>query len=515
MLPFRCRGGGCSFLACVCVCVCVCVWTSECLGTVASHAGSWNVRNDLTLHAPLSPGHCIVQIAGRARQSTVQPCETAMVRQQLLPKGQRTNFLRALGGIWSAEGLRGCYRGIEAALLREMSYSTLRFGLYEPLRDAMHDTPAANAATPLGPDYAGAVRVAKRAFAGCAAGGIASAIASPTDLLKIRAQKDTRLPVPSLLSYVRAIAGQPGGPVAPFYEGVSATISRAVVLGATKMVTYNELKDFLKRNPGAEDPARRPAGWQLLVPGSYGWPETQDWRAFGHASPPTGPQKAGLLFLCSTAAGLAITITTSPITNARTHMMASPGAHSSLGQALLHVGKTYGVRGYFRGFAAQWARFGPYATVQVRAPQPPAETSPHGWPPLVPTNPRTPTPNCFCKYYCYFAIFALPARICVCLTAASYHLANLVRACPVLLLGAAPSHEWSPGDLRAALRSKGQRPIKVTDTEVGPWGLEEDRALWATASGWLVKSRIKPYEEWVVIWFDGEGREQVPGGQEI
>jgi solute carrier family 25 protein 14/30 len=44
--------------------------------------------------------------------------------------------------------------------------------------------------------------------------------------------------------------------------------------------------------------------------------------------------------------------------------MANPGKFSGLPAALLHVGKTYGPFGYFRGFAAQWARFGPYATVQ-------------------------------------------------------------------------------------------------------------------------------------------------------
>ena len=163
-----------------------------------------------------------------------------MVRQQLGAKNLKTSFVGTLRGIFRQEGLRGCYRGIEAALLREMSYSTLRFGLYEPLRDAMEDTPEKNASV-FGEDWAGVVRVAKRALAGCTAGGIASAIASPTDLLKIRAQSDLTLPVPSLVHHVRLIASQPGGPVKPFYEGVSATISRAVVLGATKMVTYNEV----------------------------------------------------------------------------------------------------------------------------------------------------------------------------------------------------------------------------------------------------------------------------------
>ena len=125
-----------------------------------------------------------------------------------------------------------------------------------------------------------------------------------------------------------------------------------------------QVKDALKRSPGHADPSKHPAPWQSFVPCSYGWSEQQDWKAFGHEKPPSAPQQMGLVFITSAAAGLAITITTSPLTNARTHMMANPGVHSGLPAALWYVGKTYGPRGYFRGFAAQWARFGPYATVQ-------------------------------------------------------------------------------------------------------------------------------------------------------
>jgi len=286
----------------------------------------------------------LVGVSCACAQSTVQPCETAMVRQQLLKSGTKTNLVSALTGIVQAEGVRGLYRGIEAALLREMSYSALRFGLYEPIRDAMDDTHAANARV-AGEDWAGTVRFAKRAFAGSVAGGIASAIASPTDLLKIRAQSDLTQPIPGIAHFVRKIAAQPGGPIKPFYEGVSATISRAVVLGATKMVTYNEVKDALKKSPGAPDPAKRPAAWQRIVPGSCGWSEVQDWKVFGHAGPPSTAGQLGLVFITSFAAGLAITITTSPLTNARTHMMANPGVHKGLIPALYYVGKEYVVFG--------------------------------------------------------------------------------------------------------------------------------------------------------------------------
>lgn len=175
--------------------------------------------------------------------------------------------------------------------------------------------------------------------------------------------KDTTVPIPNLAHYVRAISSSPGGPIKPFYEGVSATITRAVVLGATKMTVYNELKDSLKKSVTCPDPAGRPSALQMYIPFSHGWKDS-DYKHFGHASGPSLTERLLLIFNTSIAAGLAITITTSPFTNARTHMMSSPGAYRSLPHALASIGMQQGPLGYFRGFAAQWARFGPYATVQ-------------------------------------------------------------------------------------------------------------------------------------------------------
>ena len=67
----------------------------------------------------------------------VHPIETAMVQQQLVPTGQKIPPLPSmLGKMVRTEGISGWYRGITASLLREMVYSSLRFGLYEPFRDA-------------------------------------------------------------------------------------------------------------------------------------------------------------------------------------------------------------------------------------------------------------------------------------------------------------------------------------------------------------------------------------------
>ena len=72
--------------------------------------------------------------------------------------------------------MRGLYKGFTASLMRESSYSTLRLGLYEPFKVYFGGTDVAH--TDL------KVKIA----AGSLSGLIGSALANPTDVLKVRMQ---------------------------------------------------------------------------------------------------------------------------------------------------------------------------------------------------------------------------------------------------------------------------------------------------------------------------------------
>ena len=78
--------------------------------------------------------------------------------------------------IYRQEGLSALYKGIEPALFRQVVYGGLRYGLYVPIRNMIGVTPG----TPKDdiPFY-------KKFIAGGGAGGIASVIANPTDLVKV------------------------------------------------------------------------------------------------------------------------------------------------------------------------------------------------------------------------------------------------------------------------------------------------------------------------------------------
>ena len=71
------------------------------------------------------------------------------------------------------EGLRGLYRGISASFGREVTYSTMRLGLYEPYKNLV------GAKEENAPIYLQAV-------AGLCSGLTGSMFTNPCDLLKVR-----------------------------------------------------------------------------------------------------------------------------------------------------------------------------------------------------------------------------------------------------------------------------------------------------------------------------------------
>ena len=103
-----------------------------------------------------------------------------MVKQQLTKKGKRIRpFPIVMLDLAKTEGVGGWYRGITASILRELIYSSMRFGLYEPIRDQYQN---------LINEESTVQRMAARMAAGCTAGGVAAFVACPTEVLKVRAQ---------------------------------------------------------------------------------------------------------------------------------------------------------------------------------------------------------------------------------------------------------------------------------------------------------------------------------------
>jgi hypothetical protein len=121
-------------------------------------------------------------------QTASHPLDLLKVRLQVQGAGpgnvkakQYTGIASGLMHVVRTEGLRGCYKGWQAAVLREFSYSGLRIGLYEPVKNLFGATDPAH--TPL---Y---LKVAS----GACSGMLGAAIANPFDLVKVQAVFALRL----------------------------------------------------------------------------------------------------------------------------------------------------------------------------------------------------------------------------------------------------------------------------------------------------------------------------------
>ena len=170
-----------------------------------------------------------------ARRRFIHPIDVVKTRLQVSGG--------AIGGVIGSamknEGPLAFYKGINAAWLREASYTSLRLGLYEPIKGVVgaKDKDA---------------HFLKKFAAGCLAGAIGSLVGNPFDVLKTRMMASTE--GTSFGAEAKSLMESQG--VAGFYRGIDANISRAMVLNGTKMACYDERDAAPAAAPRA---ARKPA----------------------------------------------------------------------------------------------------------------------------------------------------------------------------------------------------------------------------------------------------------------
>lgn len=126
------------------------------------------------------------------------------------------------------EGLGAFYKGIGPAWLREASYTSLRLGLYEPIKVLVGATAGAG--------------FFRKFLAGALAGAIGSLAGNPFDVLKTRmmADKTGNKGLGETSSEIMKLEG-----IAGFYKGFNVNVMRAMVLNATKMACYDTCKAFI------------------------------------------------------------------------------------------------------------------------------------------------------------------------------------------------------------------------------------------------------------------------------
>ena len=238
------------------------------------------------------------------------PIETVKTRMQV----QGTGF--SFRAMMRSEGVAALWKGIQAAWLREASYTTVKLGGYAPIRDA------------IGASEKGAPFYLKFA-AGALSGSIGSVCGNPFDVMKTMLMANTANPIPvsTLMARMRAEQG-----IAGFYRGVQANVMRACVLNGTKMACYDTIKGHVTKA----------TGWSRKDPRCQ--------------------------FTSAIGAGFFMTCTVAPFDMLRTTLMNQPTnkqVYSGVTDALVQIVRKDGPFALYRGFLPIWGRFAPQATLQL------------------------------------------------------------------------------------------------------------------------------------------------------
>jgi hypothetical protein len=249
----------------------------------------------------------------------IHPIDVVKTRLQVSGDGGRNYKALGISGtvkiIAAEEGVTAFWKGIGAAWLREASYTSLRLGLYGPIKHAMGVT-------------------AKSHFflkfsAGSAAGAIGSIVGNPFDVLKTRMMTAEGKEPPSMGKAASALYKQQG--MGGFYRGLEANVMRAMVLNGTKMACYDQIKLTIVESG--------------IIPSGL---PTQFCAAFG--------------------AGFFMATTVAPFDMIRTKLMNQPPdakIYSGFVDCFLKIVGKGGPQALYAGFIPIWARFAPTTCLQL------------------------------------------------------------------------------------------------------------------------------------------------------
>lgn len=240
---------------------------------------------------------------------------------QKLSKEKQTfrGFFHCTQKIAHEEGLLTLWtRGLTASMIREMSYSSIRMGMYDPIKGLLV---AENETHP---------SLAKKIFAGLISGALGSFFVNPTDVTKIRIQGDVREPgkPPRYKNTFNAFFRiyKEEGIVNGLYKGAGATTLRASILTSAQMSSYDHTKHLLLRYD----------------------------RHFSSDTVHTH-------VIAALVSGFVTAVATSPVDVIKTRYMNSPsGRYKNAFDCFIKTVRVEGPTALFKGFLPNYFRLGPH-----------------------------------------------------------------------------------------------------------------------------------------------------------
>lgn len=249
------------------------------------------------------------------------PMDVVKIRNQQYGGERYGGFFRTFGVIYAEEqGFRGLLKGAKPTVVREMTYSSFRMGMYEPIKEFTVSVTGAG--------QNDAVVKWGSAFL---SGGIGSALFNPVDLVKVRFQSQLPTnPVPYRGSVVYALYKifREEGVTNGLYKGCTATVVRAALLTSGQLGSY----DVFKNN--------------LLV-GKLAFKKDD----------------VATHLAASLLASLVATTVCNPPDVIKTRMMNEYGRGLSFGRMVYDILRKEGPSAFMKGWSASYCRIGPHTVI--------------------------------------------------------------------------------------------------------------------------------------------------------
>ncbi|ORY35856.1 mitochondrial carrier domain-containing protein [Naematelia encephala] len=180
-------------------------------------------------------------VAASIAASITHPLDLTKVRLQT--SGDK-GMIKSIQKTVAANGVRGLFDGLTGTLLRQMTYSMMRFAVYDWAKEAVHTEPGPP------PAY-------KMALAGSIAGGVAGIIGNPAELMMVRMQADKAKPPERRYNYRNSVQGlyrmtrEEG--FSSWTRGIVPNAARAVLMNMSQLASYDWFKGELIRRKVMED----------------------------------------------------------------------------------------------------------------------------------------------------------------------------------------------------------------------------------------------------------------------
>ena len=186
----------------------------------------------------------------------LNPLDVTKIRMQ--NQSSSSNGLKYRGMISGSlcilreEGLAGWTKGLHASMVREVTYSSVRMGAYEPIRSILstilEEKPTCGLESRSSNEANGRQQSTSGAFvkftAALISGGVGSALANPLDLVKTRLQaslpgeKQLYSSIYHAFRSIYRVEGFQG-----LYKGWMITSSRAAILTSAQLGSYDTIKN--------------------------------------------------------------------------------------------------------------------------------------------------------------------------------------------------------------------------------------------------------------------------------